>query len=454
MKNLILLFLSLSFLAQAQTTAYPKILAERDRAEVVNGLLSDRFDNVLPKLMRREGIDMWILISREYNEDPVMRTILPAEWLSARRRTVMVFFDKSGRDFQNPIANRPDLGVEKLAIARYDVGLLKASWNLNVYPDQWDALVETIKERNPMKIGINVSPNYAHADGLSHFEYEQMMKKLPKEFQSRVVSAEKLAVSWLETRSANEMVLYEQIARISHQILREGLSDKAIQAGVTTTEDLVWWYRQRVTDLGLATWFHPSVSIQRQDTARFDHLRSFSKRSDKEVIMPGDLLHVDFGITYLRLNTDMQEHAYVLRAGEKEVPTYLQKAFKQANRLQDILTENFTTGKSGNQILTDALAQAKKEGINGTIYTHPIGFHGHAAGPTIGMWDNQKGIVGAGDYPMFPNTAYSIELNAAVEIKEWGGKIVRFMLEQDGFYDGQTFRYIDGRQEAIYPIQQ
>ncbi len=453
MKNLTFFLLFVAFLAKAQAPTYPKILAERDRAEVINGMLSDRFDHLLPQLMRREGIDMWILISREYNEDPVMRTMLPAEWLSARRRTVMVFFDKSGRDFQNSTANPTDLGIEKLAIARYDVGLLKAAWNLNVYPDQWEALVEAIKERNPMKIGIDVSPNYAHADGLSHFEHEQLMKKLPKEYQSRVVSAEKLAVSWLETRSANEMVLYEQIARISHQILREGLSDKVIQAGVTTTEDLVWWYRQRVTDLGLVTWFQPSVSIQRQDTARFDHLRSFSKRSDKEVIMPGDLLHVDFGITYLRLNTDMQEHAYVLRAGEKEVPAYLQKAFKQANRLQDILTENFTTGKSGNKILADALAQAKKEGINGTIYTHPIGFHGHAAGPTIGMWDNQKITVGAGDYPMFPNTAYSIELNAAVEIPEWGGKILRFMLEQDGFYDGKTFRYIDGRQEAIYPVQ-
>ncbi|MBL7818210.1 MAG: hypothetical protein JNL70_24580 [Saprospiraceae bacterium] len=292
MKNITFLLLFAAFLAQAQPNHFPKILSERERADVINNMLSDRFDHVLPQLMRREGIDMWILISREYNEDPVMRTMLPAEWLSARRRTVMVFFDKSGRDFQNPIANRPDLGVEKIAIARYDVGLLKAAWNLNVYPDQWDALVEAIKERNPMKIGVNISPNYAHADGLSHNEYEQLLKKLPKEYHNRLVSAEKLAVSWLETRSANEMVLFEHIARISHQILREGLSDKVIQAGVTTTEDLVWWYRQRVTDLGLETWFQPSVSIQRQDTARFDHLRSFSKRSDKEVIMSGDLLHV------------------------------------------------------------------------------------------------------------------------------------------------------------------
>lgn len=425
---------------EAQNT-YPKILTEKERADVVDEILTDRFDNLLPQLMRREGIDMWILISREYNEDPVMRTMLPAEWLSARRRTVMVFFDKGGSE-----------GIEKMAIARYDVGLLKASWNLNVYPDQWDALVEAIKERKPRKIGLNISPNYAHADGLSHHEYENMMKNLPEEYKKKVVSAEKLAVAWLETRTAKEMTLYEHIAHISHQIVREGLSEKVIQPGVTTTDDVVWWYRQKVTELGLGTWFHPTVDIQKADTARFDHLRTFSKRPKAEVIEQGDLLHVDFGIQYLRLNTDMQEHAYVLRGGEKTVPDYLQKAFKKANRLQDILTENFKAGETGNQILANALAQAQKEGINGSIYTHPIGFHGHAAGPTIGMWDNQKGTPGPGDYPMFPNTAYSIELNASVAIPEWNNKIIRIMLEQDGFYDGQKFRYIDGRQEEIYTI--
>jgi Xaa-Pro aminopeptidase len=440
-------------------SSYPKILAERDRADVIDEVLNDRYNNLLPQLMRREGIDMWILISREYNEDPVMKTMLPAEWLSARRRTIMVFFDtqNSKIDTQNPKNTEGVKGsdevLEKIAIARYDVGLLKASWNLKVYPDQWDALMEAIKERNPKKIGINFSKNYAHADGLSHNEHEEMMKKMPTEFKNKVVSAERLAVGWLETRTAKEMVLYEQIAKISHQIVREGLSEKVIQAGVTTTDDVVWWYRQRVRELGLDTWFHPTVDIQRADTTRFDHLRTFSKRPGEEVIMPGDLLHVDFGITYLRLNTDMQEHAYVLRAGETTVPEYLQKAFKQGNRVQDILTENFKTGLSGNEILANALAQCKKEGINGTIYTHPIGSHGHAAGPTIGMWDNQKNTVGAGDYPLYPNTAYSIELNAAVSIPEWNGKVIRIMLEQDGFWDGKKFKYIDGRQETIYPIQ-
>lgn len=442
--------LSISIL-QAQSL-YPTILTEKERASVINEVLNDRYNNLLPQLMRREGIDMWILISREYNEDPVMKTMLPAEWISARRRTVMVFFD-TGKPLLPPNTPGYDQVMEKLAIARYDVGLLKASWDLNVYPDQWDALLEAIIQRNPKKIAVNVSPNYAHADGLSHYEYEQLTKKMPEPYKSRIVSSERLAVAWLETRTEREMALYEHIAAISHQIVREGLSDAVIQPGVTTTEDIVWWYRQRINSLGLDTWFHPTVDVQRADTARFDHLRTFSKRPEGEVILPGDLLHVDFGISYLRLNTDMQEHAYVLKPGETQVPDFLQRAFKQGKRLQDILTENFKTGLSGNQILANALAQAKAEGITGSIYTHPIGSHGHAAGPTIGMWDNQKNTPGSGDYPLYPNTAYSIELNASVSIPEWYGKVIRIMLEQDGYWNGTSFRYIDGRQETIYPIQ-
>ncbi len=432
-----LLFFSLPTFSQ--TT----ILPERERAKFIDEVLEDRFTNLLPQLMRREGVDMWVIISREYNEDPVLKTMLPANWLSARRRTIMVFHDtgKPGAE-----------ALERLAIARYDVGnLLKGAWDIDVRPNQWDALVDIIQKRNPKKIGLNFSENYAHADGLTHTEQREFMVKLPVDLQKRIVSAERLAVGWLETRTQKEMAVYPMICRLSHQIVQEGLSEKVIQPGVTTTDDVVWWYRQRITELGLETWFHPTVDIQRGDDAKFDHLRTFSKRPSGEIIMPGDLLHVDFGITYLRLNTDQQQHAYVLRPGETEVPKAIREAFRQGNRLQEILTERFQTGKSGNQILKEALEQAQKEGIRGTIYTHPIGSHGHAAGPTIGMWDQQKGVPGPGDYPLLPNTAYSIELNAAVDVPEWK-KTVRIMLEEDGGWDGQSFRYIDGRQTEIYTI--
>ncbi len=424
----------------------PKILTEKERAEVIDELLEDKMTNYLPKLMRKEGIDMWILISREYNEDPVMKTMLPAVWLSARRRTIMVFFDKG-----TPPEGEKQ-GIERWAIARYDVGnLLKGEWDLNTNPDQWDALMKTIKDRNPKKIGLNFSKNYAHADGLTFTEQQEFMSKLPAEFQNRVVSASNLAVNWLETRTEREMAIYQQICRISHEIIQEAFSDKVIQPGVTTTDDIVWWMRQRVTDLGLETWFHPTVDVQRYDPENFDHLRTFSKRPAKQIIMPGDLLHCDFGITYLRLNTDQQQHAYVLRANETDVPDFLKNAFKQGNQVQNCLTANFKAGMSGNDILAKALEQSKKEGLKGVIYTHPIGNHGHAAGPTIGMWDNQGKTIGSGDYPLNLNTAYSIELNASVEIAEWK-KTVRIMLEEDGFFDEKGFRYIDGRQTEIIAI--
>ncbi|WP_020594958.1 M24 family metallopeptidase [Spirosoma panaciterrae] len=442
--NPIVFFLTLITSVAIAQPSPSNVLPERERARVIDEILEDRFTNLLPQLMRREGIDMWIIISREYNEDPVLRTMLPSTWLSARRRTIMVFFD-NGKE-------RPADAVEKLAIARYDVGnLLKGAWDIDVRPNQWEALAKVIEERKPKKIGLNMSPNYAHADGLSFTEHDEFLKKLPADYQKRVVSAEKLAVGWLETRTEKEMVIYPLICRLSHQIIQEGFSEQVIQPGVTTTEDVVWWFRQRITNLGLDTWFHPTVDIQRADAEDFNHLRTFSKRPDKQVIMPGDLLHVDFGITYLRLNTDQQQHAYVLRPGENDVPESIKAAFRQGNRLQDILTEQFKLGKTGNQMLLSALEQSKKEGINGTIYTHPIGVHGHAAGPTIGLWDQQKGVPGPGDYPLLGNTAYSIELNAAVEIPEWK-KVVRIMLEEDGFFDGQRFRYIDGRQTEIYTI--
>ncbi|MEM1320806.1 MAG: M24 family metallopeptidase [Bacteroidota bacterium] len=440
--QVLVLLLLLSICGAEAQQPFPTLLSERERARVVDDLLADRLDNLLPQLMRREGVDMWILISREYNEDPVMKTILPSTWLSARRRTIMVFYDRGEEE-----------GIDKIAIARYDVGKqLKGEWNLNVYPDQWDALMSTIKERQPKKIGLNFSKDFALADGLVHTEYEAFMAKLPSEYHNRVVSAERLAIAWLETRSAKELAIYPMICHMGHQILQEGLSETHIHPGITTTDDVVWALRQKVRDLGLDTWFHPSVSVQRAEMGNNEFLRSFSRRPDQDVIQHGDLLHVDFGITYLRLNTDQQQHFYVLRPGEKEVPKGLQEAFQRGNRVQDILTSHFKTGRSGNEILAAALAQAKAEGLQASVYTHPIGLHGHAAGPTIGMWDKQQGVPGAGDYPLYENTAYSIELFAASAVPEWNNKPVRIMLEEDGVFTSDGFYYLDGRQEEILPI--
>lgn len=417
----------------------PVVLPMRERAALMDRWLDARLDTVVPALMRREGVDLWIVSAREYNEDPVIETMLPATWLAARRRTILVFYDRG-----------PDAGVERLAVARYDIGPFPHAWNPDEQPDQWGRLAEIVAARDPGTIALNRSATFALADGLTDSEHEGFLAALPKRFHDRLVSGERLAIGWLETRIPDEMQVYPMICKIAHAIIAEGLSAQVIQPGVTTTDDVVWWYRERIRDLKLTTWFHPSVSVQRADADEREG--DFSARPASNTIYPGDLLHVDFGITYLGLNTDTQQHAYVLRPGETDAPEGLKHALAVGNRLQDVLTGEFHAGRTGNEILRAALAQARAEEIQATIYTHPIGYHGHGAGPTIGLWDQQGGVPGRGDYPLFPHTAHSIELNAAVPIPEWNDQAIRIMLEEDAYFDGETTRYIDGRQTALWLI--
>ena len=417
------------------------ILYEKDRARVVNEILKERFENVLPKLMDRTGIDMWILISREYNEDPVLKTMLPAEWLNARRRTIILFY-----------RNKTKNTLDKLAVARYNFGEnIISAWDKEVEPNQWKRLNQLIEERNPKTIGINYSKYFNIADGIDKTDYEEFIANISKENRDKIISAQKLATAWIETRTTREMEIFSDIVEITHNIINEAFSSKVINVATTTTTDVEWWMRQKVTDLGLETWFHPSVDIQRFTEENEDHLRSFSNRPDRKIIQRGDLLHCDFGITYLRLNSDCQQMAYVMKDDEKEVPVFLKRAFKKGNKLQDILTSNFIEGDSGNAILLNSLNQAVKSSLRPSIYTHPLGSYGHSSGPTIGMWDSQSGVKGNGDYPLYKKTVYAIELNITTYSKEWS-RDIRIMLEEAGYFGEEGFRYVNQRQTEIRPI--
>ena len=284
--------------------------------------------------------------------------------------------------------------LDKLAVARYNFGEnIISAWDKEKQPDQWKRLNEIIDERNPKKIGLNYSKYFNIADGLDKTDFEEFTQNISEKNKAKIVSAQKLATAWIETRTEAEMEIYKQIVTITKQIINEAFSLDVIQIGKTTTTDLEWWMRQKVTDLGLNTWFHPSVDIQRKSEISGDHLRSFSNRPAENIIMKGDLLHCDFGITYLRLNSDCQQMAYVLKDDEKDIPTFLRKAFSDANILQDILTSNFVQGNSGNEILLNSLSEAESRGLRPSIYTHPLGSYGHSSGPTIGMWDSQGGVV-------------------------------------------------------------
>jgi Xaa-Pro aminopeptidase len=427
--------------ASNETTIYPDVLSMRDRAALQDSWLEKRLTLIVPQLMRERGVDMWVLIAREYNEDPVVKTMLPATWLSARRRTILVFSDTGS-------------GVERLAVSRYAVGgFFKAAWNPDEEPNQWKRLAALIRDRNPSTIALNMSGQFALADGLTHSQYAGLKAALGDSLMARVVDDPALALGWLERRIPQEMALYPHIVGLAHSIINEGFSAKVIKPGVTTTADVMWWFREKTRQKRVTAWFHPTVSIQRQTLdAKGQKMTELFDPDKDSIIRAGDFIHVDFGISYLGLNTDTQHHGYVLKAGETDAPGGLKAALATTNRLQDILVANFKVGDSGDTVLANARAQAQAEGITPSIYSHPIGYHGHGGGATIGMWDQQNGVKGRGWYPLTANTAWSIELSALVPIPEWGGQVVRVMLEEDAFFDGKSVAYIDGRQKDLHLI--
>jgi Xaa-Pro aminopeptidase len=420
----------------AQTHATTeRVLTHREQAPLVKGWIARRFDTVLPELMRRGGIDMWIIVSREYNDDPVFRSMAPLTTYSSRRRTILVFFHPGG--------GRP---VERISVGRFDYdGLFTLTKTAN--DGQWEGLRTLVEERDPKVIGINTSEHWNHADGLTANEKDNLEKALGPKYAGRLKSAEMLAVGWLEVKLPEETEAYRHVMAVAHQVIRETFSNQVIVPGVTTTEDAVWWMRQRVAELGLGGWFHPSITIWRRGGVPSD------VPADRRVIQRGDMLHTDFGIVYLGFSTDTQHNAYVLRPGETRAPAGLEEGLRAANRLQDLTMQHAKAGGTGNQALAKALAQAKKEGLTPSIYCHPVGYHGHAAGPPIGMTDYQQGVPVRGDYVFRPNTWHSIELNVTHAVKEWDNQPVRFALEEDAALLDSGWDWIAARQTTFYLIK-
>lgn len=420
--------------AEPLPAVLPPIMPLRDQARLRDSWLAERLNTIVPALMREQDIDMWVLVAREYFEDPVMATMLDAESMRARRRTILIFFDPGeGKD------------VQRLTVSRYGMGgLFQPAWRPEDEPEQFRRLAAIIAEKKPRRIALNVSESSAFADGLTKSQHDSVLAALPADYAKRVVSGEELAIGWLEARSAAEMEVYPKIVRTAHAIIGEGFSRRAITPGRTTAADLVWWFRERIAALKLSTWFQPSVGIFRKGAA--------GELSGDTVIEAGDMLWTDFGIMHLGLATDTQHLAYVLKPGETDAPAGLRAGLANANRVQDSLTTSFATGLSGNQMLERARAKATALGLQPSIYSHPIGYHGHGAGAAIGFWDDQKPSP-RGERRLRANTAWSIELSQTQAVPEWGGQRIPFRLEEDAYFDSTRLTYLDGRQKAFHLIE-
>jgi Xaa-Pro aminopeptidase len=428
----------------------------RDQAEVRQRWLAERMETVLPALMRKHGIDFWVIPMREYNEDPLFSSLVSPTTFAARRRTIYVFHDRGDERGVDRIAlgGSSQGGVYTAVRSTITVpaapagGANAAARTAELWGDaQWQVLEDLVEERQPKTIGINISRTFAFADGLSAGEYEGMSEALGPAWTARYRRTEAMAVDLIATRLPGEVEAFERMNRLVWDIIETAFSNEVITPGVTRTDDVVWWMRQRVNDLGLGSWFQPSVSVQRRGVPD-DSL------GGNPVIERGDVLHCDFGIVAMGLTTDTQHMGYVLREGERDVPAGIKAALANSNRLQDIVMEEIRPGRTGNEILWASLARMKSAGIDGTVYTHPIGVHGHGAGPLIGLWDYQDGVPGRGDHAVIPNMWFSIELQATTPVVEWNGQRVRSAQEEDMVIgaDGKP-RWAVGRQTAFHIVR-
>jgi len=447
--TLALVALLLQTQPQPQPQLPPRPLGTlREQATLQQQWLQYRLDSVLPRLMRQNGVDMWVVAMREYNEDPVFWSLVSPTTMFARRRTIYVFTDRG-----------PQRGIERLALGGGSQGGVYEAYvardtidpSIGRRPElvgqgQWDLLARLVSERDPTTIAVDISHTHAFSDGLSAGEWEQLSRALPPRYLARVVRSERLPLDYQAIRAPGMMPVYRRMMEVVWAIIDTAFSNQVITPGKTTTDDVVWWMRQRVNDLGLGTWFHTDVDAQRrgQDLST----------AETVVIQRGDVLHCDFGITALGLNTDTQHMGYVLRDGEQDVPQGLKRALLNSNRLQDVLLAEMRPGRTGNQVLSSALSAMRAQGINGTIYTHPIGDRGHGAGPLIGLWDHQEGVPGRGDVPLLSSTWFSIELQATTPVPEWGGQAVRSAQEEDAELgaDG-AMRWILRRQTAFHIVR-
>jgi Xaa-Pro aminopeptidase len=420
----------------------------REQAAVQQEWLRYRLDSVLPRLMRQYHIQMWIVPMREYNEDPVFWSLVSATTFAARRRTIYVLTDRG-----------PERGVERLALGGSSQGgLYQAVFARDtidpttgrrpelVGQGQWDLLRRVVEERDPQSIAVDISHTHAFSDGLSAGEWEQLQTALPPAYLGRLVRAENLPLDYQSIRAPAMLPVYRRLQELVWAIIDTAFSSKVVTPGRTTTDDVAWWMRQRVNDLGFGTWFHTDVDAQRPGVDLSD--------SAGVVIQRGDVLHCDFGITAMGLNTDTQHMGYVLRPGEHDVPDGIKRALANSNRLQDLLLAEMKPGRTGNDVLAAARVAMQAAGIDGTIYTHPIGDRGHGAGPLIGLWDHQEGVPGRGDVPLTPSTWFSIELQATTPVPEWNNQPVRSAQEEDAELNADgVMRWVLRRQTAWHVVR-
>jgi Xaa-Pro aminopeptidase len=440
--SMMILTTTISF---AQTRDIDKnILTQKQQTELYNKNLEWKLDSVLPPLMRRENIDMWIIICFENSEDPVYRTLTTRPLDNARRLSVLIFHDS------------PD-GFKKLSATWHGAAASGYMYE-SIFTDksngaegQFKAVADYIRKTDPKRIGINYNnetiDDFSHANGLSHFHYEKLYNAIDSKYRTRLVSAKNVVIGWYETRTPWEISFFRHMTGIAHDLIKEFFSNAVITPDVTTTDDVAWWIAERIKTLKLDYWFLPDIEITRSAEKRLKYGKA------DNVIRRGDLLHCDVGISYMGLTTDMQYNAYVLNPDETDAPAGIIALFNKGKRFQDLCLTEMKEGRTGNEILTSVLDKGKNEGLNPVMYSHAINYFGHGSGMTIGVTENQKFLEGTGKHKLYDNTTYALEFSVSAAIPEWNNQVVSLGVEEDIVFKNGKAAFADGREEILYIIK-
>lgn len=415
----------------------PKLLSQREQMDVREQWLRKRLGSLLLPMMKRHGIEMWIVVNEEFHSDPVTEHIVPPIPIVGRR-DLFIFIDRGER-------------IERIAFVRYDEERLRNHYRM-VMParDKFgEELKKLVDERNPKTIALNMGGTRGQQSGLTHDGYKFLAETLGAENEKKFVSAANFLTEYFDTRLPDELEHYRIAVLATDVITRRTFSNEVITPGKTTVGDVRWWMMEQVNKLGLGIWFQPDFRIQRQraETGTTGPFLSTAKESD--IIQRGDLLHVDFGLNYMGLSTDWQKHGYVLKNGETDAPVGLKAALNNTNALQDAMFSIARVGMTGTQVYEKTMAEAKKQGIEAMIYSHPIGTHGHGLGPSIDF----RGLVGGGANKILPGSYMSIELNTSTFVPEWNNQKVTIMAEDDAYMTDGGYKFFRPRQTEFYLIK-
>lgn len=401
------------------------------------GWLAKRHELILP-MMRRHNIDMWVIVNEEFHNDPLTEYIAPPRPYTGNR-DIFVFIDTGS-------------ALRKVAITGYAEENVKRFFESEDDPKPADQqLAALYAQYHPKRIGLSIEARRGVQRALTRDSYQFLAESMGGDAESHFVGAADLIEEYSDTRLPEEFESYKMLVELTDQITRRAFSNEVIHPGKTTVGDVRRWLYDAMGNADVTTWFQQDIRVQRKGSSNGMSRGFLGVAPESTVIEPGDVLHVDFGITAMGFSTDWQKMAYVLRPGEKDAPEGLKHAMANTNAVQEELMTDSRPGRLAGEVYNEIMAAMMKRGIEAKVYSHPIGFQGHGLGAAL---DYRAAQQGASEGKRLRKGSYlSIELNSVTPVPEWDGQKVFVMMEDDAYLTEEGFKTFLPRQTSFYLIK-